>query len=729
MKWPEEQRREDSYPAQYWKAVALTIEHYEAAPWRLAAVASIQKFIEKRLKTAKDAGEPPRPPDSKLLGEWLDKHDLSDVVDVLLKDDIDNGISISSALLAEAAGVLFCNRPTILNWQMVGQIIERDPAARRTLVDLVERRMTTRSGLREDIRNVARKMVERFKRDPGRYAHRAAYAGIAEIQQQWKEEPELHEIWFGLRKLDNIMPFRSDWYIFDLLFESDTVFAAELIEAYGAPYQPALILQFGALDPNRRFTDWLRLMNSALPAFEADGTWNGQVLLPLLLLAAQDAMRSELGYRGESEEEARRYDTHLAELAKTIASTIWARSDGSSAAFRWGSWLFRSAMSVLDAERPFPHDANSRARPTWLVIEALIQSPASTAWADLRPTDVGAEDELCLEAMRILAAREHDHIVPGLDLLHQMLPDEPEDFLEGEDGRRRRELPSLFVIWGKSADAFGTRVIAAALFNRDVAATFADLWRRTLTLREIAEHNHAFRSDNFAFDDYAIRASETIRFVIALGINLIDYVQDGRQKIVFDDRRATTLALFSILHDATREMFAIDPIGQDHLVGVHDHLCVRRFLYEHLSVEDSTVAAPLTEADKPTVGDLLYERCKVSRSFFGSLQMLRANGIERERIENALYSVGIQLDHLVEQAQRLNAIEHNRTIDLTGFEIAESIKTDLRFSQGRLARNENLSIANPKISRCVAKQGGASYSTMTQVSCSGAVRPSKRSSR
>lgn len=274
-----------------------------------------------------------------------------------------------------------------------------------------------------------------------------------------------------------------------------------------------------------------------------------------------------------------------------------------------------------------------------------------------------------MEAMRILSAREHGHSVPGRDLLFQMLPDEPEDFLEGEDGKRKQELPSLFVIWGKRADAFGARVVAAALFDRDVAVSFAELWRRTLTLREIAEHSHAFKSDDQAFDDYARRASETIRFILALGINLIDYVQDGRQPFVSGDRRATALALFTTLHDAIREMLAIDPVGRRYLVSIHEHLCVRRFFYERTPAGDGSVAVALTEDDEPTLGDLLYERCNVSSSFFKSLQMLRANGAQRNHIEIALARVGVRLDHLVEQAQRLNAVEHNRAIDLTGFDI------------------------------------------------------------
>lgn len=670
MKWPEEERRTDDYPGQYWKAAELTIEGYQAAPWRTAAVASARKLVENRARAAKDADETPRPPDSGQLREWLDEHRLSDVADALQENDSHNSVSTSNLLLAEAAGILFCNRPTVSNWKMVGQLIGSDPAAQRVLVNLVERRISARPNLRDDIRKVARMMVERFKQNPSGNTHRSDHAILVEIQRQWKSKPDLHEIWFGLRTLGNIMPFRSDWHIFDLLFDTDMEFAAELIEAYGEPYQPALILQFGALDPNRRFADWLRLMNCALPAFEADSTWNGRVLLPLALLAAHDALRSGLGYRGDNEDEARQDDVRLAELANATAAALWARSDGGAATLRWGSWLFRSIMSILDAEQsPFPQDISSRAWPIWLVVEALMQSPASVAWMNLRPTDMPPEDELCLEAMRILSAREHGHSVPGRDLLFQMLPDQPEDFLEGEDGKRKQELPSLFVIWGKRADAFGARVVAAALFDRDVAVSFAELWRRALTLREIAEHSHAFKSDDQAFDDYARRASETIRFILALGINLIDYVQDGRQPFVSGDRRATVLALFTTLHDAIREMLAIDPVGRRYLVSIHEHLCVRRFFYERTPVGDGSVAVALMEADEPTLGDLLYERCKVSSSFFKSLQMLRANGAQRNHIESALARVGVRLDHLVEQAQRLNAIEHNRAIDLTGFEI------------------------------------------------------------
>lgn len=667
MRWPEEERDEADYPGQYRRTADAFIARYLAAPWRKAAVASVRRVIARRLKEAKDADAPSRPPESDALQEALDADHVSKAADELLRDDRRNGVSLAGALLAEAAGGLFCDRPSVPRWQMVGQVIGNDPVAHQVLVDLVEHRLSRRPSLREDIRRVARRLVGRSVRDAGASVYRGDQATFAEMRRRWTARPDLHEIWFGHAGGGYVMLHRSDWHLFDLLFVVDAAFAAELIEAYEAPYQPALILQSGALDPNRRFADWMRLMEAALPAFEADGTWNGRVLLPLLLNAAEDAVRSGHVFRAEDQDAAQRHDARLVELSKAIASAIQERQDGKAVSLRWGGWLFRRAMSTLDSERiPFPQDSDSRARPAWLAIEALVEAPASIQWLDLRPGDVPAEDELCLEAVRSLAARHHDLTVPGRGLLFEMLPDEPEDFLEGEGGRRMRELPSLFVIWGKRADAFGTRILAAALFAGDVVGTYADLWRRTLVLREIAEHGHAYRSDERGYDDRTARASQTIRFVIALGINLLDYVQDTRLDEPVEDRRIATLALFTILHDATREMLAIDPIGRLDMEGLHNHLCVRRFLYEGQKTGEQPVAMPLAETDRPTAGDLLVERCAVDRAFFETLQMLRLNGIGRERMAYALAGVHISLDGLVEQAQRLNAVEHVRTIDLTG---------------------------------------------------------------
>ena len=664
MNWPEERRDDDEYPGRYRQAAGAFISRYKDASWRKKAVACVREAIENRLAQAKKTDEPPSSPSVEQLRERLGGAECYDAAEQLSLDDVHNGISLAGALLAEAAGTVFCNRAGVARWQMVGRIIENDPIARTVLAGLVEERMVDGPRLRHDIRKVARKLVQQFVKDPVGLTRRGEESILAEMHREWAAKPDLQEIWFGLRANQYILPFRSDWYIFDLLFEVDTAFAAELIEEYGAPFQPAMILSFGALNP--RLRHWERLMQFARPAFEPDGAWNGRILLPLLLRTAQDAMRSGVGRFDEGESATERRDAQFEQLAEAVASIIWARPDGCATALRWSAWLFRSIMSTLDGERAsYPMGSSSRARPAWQTIEALVRREGSIAWRDLRPTDVASADELCLEAVRILAAQEHGQPTPGRELLFQMLPLEAEQFLEGDRGARVRELPSLFMTWGKRADAFGTRILATALFDEDVAATFAKLWNCTLVLREITEHGHAFQLDDGDYDDRVRRASETIRFVISLGINLIDCLQDERQTAQLPNRHTATLALSSTMHDATREMLAIDPIGRRDMEHIHNHLCVRRLVYEASHPRRAALAAPLSETDLPTAGDLLFERCEVSPSFFNCLQMLLANGITRERIERALQSVGIRLDELVEQARRLNSIEHMRTIDLT----------------------------------------------------------------
>jgi hypothetical protein len=671
MKWPEEERNDDEHGARYRKRAQDDVDAYRGAPWRKSAVVSVRKLPGELLEAADLADKPPRTPDEEALGSWLRSHGLPEAAAAVSSASDDGESANAMMLLAESAGLIFCSHPTVPKWRMIGQAIDRDLAAHKVLIELVTARMANRPSLRQDIRAIAMALV----RDSVEQSAGATYESNAEtyaaLVGQWRAGPNLKEIWFGLRGLQYVTPFRTDWHIFDLLFEIDATFAAKLIEAYDEPFQPALILQWGALNPHRRFVDWRSLVELALPAFEASGEWNGRILLPLLLMSAQSAIHGVFGATLADREADQRHDTLRLAIVEAVRSVLLERSDGAAAALRWGGWLFRSMMGALDRDgASFPAMASSRARPTWLMLDALARSSASLAWLQGRPPDMPPEEELCVEAMRILAASTHDRLVPGRDLLLEMLPESPEEFLDGAAAQRLRELPGIFVTFGKRADAVGFRVLALSLLDEQVVETYQSLWRRTLTLREIVEHGEAFRSEDTYADQGVRNASETIRFVVALGINLIDYIQDSRQAVSLSDRRATAQALFTILHDATREMAAIDVIGRRDLSNCLDHLVVRRFVFEELS--DERVAAPLELADEPTAGMLLQERCEVSPAFFGSLQMLRANGVEPDRMKRALDGVGISLDRLVGEALRLNAVEAERRIDLTGFEKDEA---------------------------------------------------------
>ncbi|MGA0565657.1 hypothetical protein ACO2RV_24890 [Ancylobacter sp. VNQ12] len=664
MKWPEEAQEQEARRDRYYREFGASVAEYLEKAWRPKASAIVKRRIEEAISNNSERAERATSYREDVI-HWLQSASgLHKAAEELSADEDTDGVSLRGALLVEAALAIFCIRPSVARWKLVGNIVDNDPVAIRVLIYLIRRRVEQRPNLRHSIRRIASTLVRDYVANPAGSRGQRDRIVMHEAQQRWQANPELNEIWFGLRTIQNVFPFRSDWFIFDVLIEIDTEFAAQLLEEYRAPYQPTMILDRSLHDPGRRFSTWERLMQYALPAFDVEGAWNGRLLLPMLLYVVQDNLRRGLPRPatrlGDSDPEQ-----ELWQLSRAVASAIWRREDGAACALRWGGWLFRSVMSSVDGERiPFPADLTSRGRSDWRVIEALIEPEATETWTKLNPKDVPADSELCIEAMRILAAQKHKRRGPEYGLILESLPSEPEQFLDDQLGQRMRELPSLFVIWGKRPDAFGNRVIAHALLAPTPASTFHKLWKKTQTLREMTEHLYAYRNEDFGHDDRARRASDTIRFVISLGINLLDLLQNPDLQIDIESRRNETLSILQTLHDATREMLAIDPIGRASTENLHDHLCVRRMVYE----ETHGAGGTLRDTDEPTSGALLANRVETTRAFFGCLSMLIANGISRDRISKSLATIDVDLESFIARAQSLNAIEDKRAIDLRNFD-------------------------------------------------------------
>jgi hypothetical protein len=474
-------------------------------------------------------------------------------------------------------------------------------------------------------------------------------ADLAEHARQWRQNPSLLELWWGVRAAQYLRPFRSDHLIFDLLFATDISFAAQLLESYPSPLEPKLIFDLGWHGPRSSFAIWKGLMEAARLAFDADGDWNGCFLLPLLLRIAQDEL-------GQEADEAER-----ATVVDEVRRVLFQRSDGPPAALRWGAWLFRTSMRRLNRSQHEPA-AGKESAPDWRLTEALFKSPQAGIWQQTQPRDCPAEEEWCLAAMRILAANCHDIVLPHIDLLAEALPREPEAFLDGPDGARLRELPSLFVHLDGRPDGLGFRILALPLVSV-AAKQFSALWQQTLALREIVEHRTLSFDEGDAADDAARPASEMIQAVLSVGLCLVDLVQTPANTVSSGNPHTKTLSLLRTLHEATSEMLAIDPVRARNWELLHDHLCARRLLYEERSTVASGIAAPLKRTDQPTLGELLASRLGLSLSFLNCLRTLRANGVEVDRIREELAAIGVDFELLLRQIAQHDAIEATRKID------------------------------------------------------------------
>ena len=661
MMWPRERwsarhRHEDVRADVKEFATAYLVE-----PWRTKAVKVARLLVRDHAAAPRDEDSWPRAPSPEALAERLHEADLTEVAALVEASDRYGSSRHAGAILGEAAALHFCAAPSLTHWRLVASIFENDLFALEVVVRTFHAGIARTPSVGTKLRGIARRIVSRSVREPAGHLRAEEVDFLKRQQDKWHLVPSLRDIWFGLRAMDHVMAHRPDDFVFDLLFRIDTAFAAELIEEYGAPYLPSLVLRFSAFDPAERYEDWALLVKHAAPSFDEDGSWNSRVLLPMLLGMAHDALRGAGPHLDAPEEEVERYDAETKALVMAATGRVLERPDGAAASLHWAAWSYRSTLASLhDEGRAFPHEA-SRGRGTWMVCEALAEDGRSTTWLGMRPGAEAEDEPLTFEAVRILAAAEHGMEMPPSSALHSCLPDTPEQWLDGPSADRLRERTQPFTTWLHRPDALGVWTLARPLFGPHAVRELGALWRRTLPLRELMEHRRA-TDDRRDGAQPAFDAASIIRLVASLGIALLDGVQDNRMNFGSNRQRACH-ELFDLMYDITRELLALaGPYNRDE-TQLHDHLIVRRMVYDEAHPNNADLAAPLSDPTIAPVREMLSVRLEVSPSFFDCLGTLRRNGVALDRIEDALRKAGAEPEHLLTQAQRWNAIEAQRQIE------------------------------------------------------------------
>jgi hypothetical protein len=206
----------------------------------------------------------------------------------------------------------------------------------------------------------------------------------------------------------------------------------------------------------------------------------------------------------------------------------------------------------------------------------------------------------------------------------------------------------------------------------DPVSNFRNLWKRTLTLRELAEHWQA-GEPNEGRDD----AKQVLGMVLAIGLNCIDYYADARSADHPNpDRNSEQFGqLFKLVYDGLRELQATEVFNQQFWSRLYTHLLIRRALYENATVREMVIAASLRRDMEPTLSTMLVNIAGVTPSFFEGLDNLLRNSVPIELITTALHHTGIDLDALVNAATRLNEIDERRPYKIEGAkQIAAALK-------------------------------------------------------
>lgn len=489
------------------------------------------------------------------------------------------------------------------------------------------------------------------------------------LLEDWRTAPELQSVWFGLPQAQHIFHWGEFSTLANIYISCSPARLTQLLERFDNPYQ--IWSAITGLHVNKHFAQWSQLFAYALPAFESNGNWNGKTLEPLLLVIAQDGLRQARLPQTATEETIAVRANELDTLTTAIADVIAAKPQGAQLGLRWGAWLFRMSTGGTATEQaPRLEDLRYGAAPFWRMLEALARSSAATGWNEIDVPDPYSEEVLCVLATKVLAASEQSLAFPDDAPLFRCLPEMPEDFL-GENGRVTRDRVRLFWTYNSRPDALKFRIFGLLLVQDDPVSRFRGLWKRTLILRELAEHWQSGQQDDGRED-----AKQVLGMVLAIGLSVIDYYADSRRTFPRDPQQFGEL--FRLVYDGVRELRAIELFNREFYSSLSTHLLIRRALYEGSTIRDIPLPVSLAPDTDPTLSTMLADIAGIAPIFFDGLDSLLRNGVSIQHVAAAIRSRGIDLSSLVSAATELNNIDERRPyrIDAASRIVAELEKPE-----------------------------------------------------
>jgi hypothetical protein len=653
-RWPQEAHPwPDEAQAYRQRMAESALARFKEANWRESAVLQASKILERMI-------------DARLTEEQIPSQALTDALrdaNLVPVSEAPSGapdalanVLVFGALIGEAAALLLYRKTDRIVWTAVTGLLPNFDGMLVSFRMCLQLRFHDDEFFHDRFNALADQIVGDASAVPAALKmSENDRDNLLFLVERWRKAPELRSVWWGLPQMRHSY-FPSEVEILaNIYLALDPVRLAQLLDRFDNPYQTWTILTgFAWLGLDRKFNAWSSVFRNALPSFTDDGRWTGRTLEPLLLVIAQDALKHARLRQDAADDLVSVRQAELNSLTATISKIITEKAQGAALALRWGASLFRlCAGGTNAAQEPFPQDLRQEGTPFWRMLEALAQSDAAKGWNGIPVPDAGPDEVLCLLAAKILTARERNSALPDAEPLFRCIPQAPEDFL-GDSGKATRDLIRLFSSYGARPDALKYRIMSLLFLQGDPVSLYRGYWKRTLTLRELAEHWQAGDPDDGRTD-----AKDALAMALAIGLTTLDYYVDSR--VVSAPPFARTSEqfgeLFKLVYDGLREVQAIELFNQPFWSNLHMHLLVRRALYENASVRDVAIAAPLSPDAEPTLSTMLADMAGVTQLFFDGLDALVRNGVPIERVVTGLNASGVDLTTLVDAAGRLNKID------------------------------------------------------------------------
>lgn len=476
----------------------------------------------------------------------------------------------------------------------------------------------------------------------------------------WNEcRDKLDQIWWGLRGWHE-MSYEDDLPLFRVLYQlAPDEFVSIVVQSTNNPYLVHSLLLVTGVGPfSPRFAEWKRISSNAPVAFEVDGTWNGSVLLPLLLVEARDQLlqTGRSVHRLEASDadiESVKHDT--ANLVDAVVTALASRDDSLPMFARWSTWLMRQLLNLSEKD---VSDIRSSAFIDNALIEAIGSRLKDQAVVQSSPKDAFAWEVWSYRC--VLASHAHSGYIGPPDYKQFMAEwnIKPDEWIE--KGKVLRERASL-VIASKDMPGMAAHYLAYPIVkSSDPATTWLEMWKTTYSLREIIEFGDA----DVLLDEYHARsvAGELLLLLFRIGLAIFD--QRAPECLCTDSPVSRSQAkLHEALASALREMHEIDDtINRDKWLDAIRHLATRRLIWEEQTLENqkSNRFSIFRPEDAPTFSDYLKAAKSNVIELLSVLQSALLNDPDICSLQKALSAASVNLSDTVQIARRLNRYDPRR---------------------------------------------------------------------
>jgi len=500
---------------------------------------------------------------------------------------------------------------------------------------------------REQFLAVARSVITEAIQNPGRRSILGEKDLGKNQREHWQKHHQLSALWRGHFDRGSRAVSRDDDHILLTVADIDTAEFVKLLALYDYPDPVAHALMWCGAPWS--FERWRAVASAAPLAFGEKATWNGSLILPLLLGIARNQFQFELG-REPTSDQISEATKDIKTLASEVARTVAPRADAVGCTTRWGNWLIRTAVPAVSANQiPHPTDANSQGFIDDALLDALIAEMPADCWNTEPASDAETWEPWCQLAAGALVALAGKTSMPSPTTFLDEWRSSPDEWpLRYSQGLTLRAMP--FEGAGPRADGYGARLLAIPLVEAEPAD---NLWRRfwdsTAPLREIVEFGDAEETDNNAWQSRA-DAGRLLMLQFSVGLMMMDHLVMPQRPLNYDRSSAIT-GLLPCLDEAVREMTAIDQLNAKFWSEAVRHLAIRRAKWLSDRSEPNSIA--LSAETRPTLAEFIRALAGDTENLLALAYAARQNGVEKTVLASAFKEADVDLGAEIEIATYL----------------------------------------------------------------------------